>query len=286
MYYVAIFELWQTKKYPIEKLCQVAGVSRSGYYKWKTRQPSATEKENKWLAQQITRIFEESDRTFGVVRMHYALKREVEKKVNIKKIRRLMRLMGLFPEIRKKRSEWTRTVPFHIDENIIQRDFHADKPNQKWFTDVSCLFYGNHQKAYLSAIIDRYDMSIVSYVISQRNDNQLVIDTVKNALQTNPNASPIIHSDRGFQYMSNVYQLLKKKYGFTSSMSRAGKCLDNQPIESFWGTLKSEYYYRKEFTSYDELKKGINSYMHFYQNKRYVPKFNGLTPREFREKAS
>ncbi|WP_373852523.1 DDE-type integrase/transposase/recombinase [Listeria fleischmannii] len=87
--------------------------------------------------------------------------------------------MGLFPEIRKKRSEWTRTVPFHIDENIIQRDFHADKPNQKWFTDVSCLFYGNHQKAYLSAIIDRYDMSIVSYVISQRNDNQLVIDTVK-----------------------------------------------------------------------------------------------------------
>ncbi|ECC2381338.1 IS3 family transposase, partial [Listeria monocytogenes] len=231
MYYLAIFELHQTKNYSIKKLCQLAGVSRSGYYKWKKREASATEVATEVLANHIKRIFEESDYTFGVIRMHYALKRELNQQVNKKRIRRLMRIMGLYPAIRKKRSEWVKSVSFHTNKNIINRNFEADKPNQKWFTDVSYLFYGNHQKAYISAIIDRYDNSIISYIISKRNDNQLVMDTVEAAMSSNPGATPIIHSDRGYQYTSNTYYLLKKAYGFTGSMSRPGKCLDNQPIE-------------------------------------------------------
>lgn len=286
LYFVAISELHDSKKYSIEKLCELANVSRSGYYKWKKRGKSASELQSEDLAKEIKRIFEESDRTFGVVRIQCALKRELNIQVNIKKVRRLMRIMNLYPEIRKKRPSWVRTTPMHTFDNLIGRDFLADKPNQKWFTDISYLFYGNHQKAYISAIIDRYDMSIVSYVIGRRNDNQLVMDTIKEALANNPGAKPIIHSDRGFQYTSNSYYQLKETYGFKVSMSRPGKCLDNQPIESFWGTLKSEYYYRKDFESFTELSNGINRYIEFYQNKRYVPKFNGLSPLEYRKKVA
>ena len=244
----------------------------------------STEAKTEEVAQQIRRIFEESNRTFGVIRIQFALKRELSIQVNIKKIRRLMRIMGLYPEIRRKRPNWIKTNPVYTFDNLIDRDFVAEKPNQKWFTDVSYLFYGPHQKAYISAIIDRYDMSIVSYIIGKSNDNQLVMDTIEEAFKNNPGATPIIHSDRGFQYTSNAYHHLKETYGFKASMSRSGKCLDNQPIESFWGTLKSEYYYRKQFDSYDELRKGIEQYIYFCQNKRYVPKFYGLTPAEYRKK--
>lgn len=281
---MAISELNSSKGYSVEKLCKLASVSRSGYYKWKNRVPSQSEVNNEKLAQQIRRIFNNSDSTFGVVRIQCALKRELNIEVNIKRIRRLMRLMGLYPEIRKKRPAWQRIVPMCTTDNIIKRDFKATKPNQKWFTDVSYLFYGAHQKAYISAVIDRFDMSIVSYVISERNDNELVMKTIKQALKKNPAAQPIIHSDRGFQYTSIEYHQLKKHYRFQVSMSEAGKCLDNQPIESFWGVLKSEYYYRKSFDTFESLKKGIADYIDFYHTKRYVPKFDGLTPLEYREK--
>lgn len=286
MYFIAISELNESKNYSIDGLCELAGVSRSGYYKWKSRNKSNYEIETEELAQQIRWIFDESDKTFGVIRIQYALKRELSIQVNVKKIRRLMRIMNLYPEIRRKRPNWIKTTPVYTFDNLIDRDFFANKPNQKWFTDVSYLFYGNHKKAYISAIIDRYDMSIVSYVISKCNDNQLVMETLEDALKNNPGATPIIHSDRGFQYTSNAYNHLKETYGFKASMSRSGKCLDNQPIESFWGTLKSEYYYRKQFDSYSELKQGIDQYIYFYQNKRYVPKFDGLTPIEYQNKVA
>ncbi|HDT8099357.1 TPA: IS3 family transposase, partial [Enterococcus faecalis] len=281
LYFIAIFELNDSKNYSIEKLCQIAKVSRSGYYKWKKREKPVVEIETEKLAVHIKRIFEESDRTFGVIRIQCALKRELNLQVNVKKVRRLMRILDLYPEIRKKRPNWKKVTTLHTCDNVINRNFNAEKPNQKWFTDISYLFYGNHQKAYISAIIDRFDMSIVSYIVGKCNDNQLVIDTVIKAMSDNIEARPIIHSDRGFQYTSNAYHQLKEAYGFTVSMSRAGKCLDNQPIESFWGTLKSEYYYRKEFDTFEELKVGIDNYIGFYHHRRYVPKFEGLTPIEY-----
>ncbi|MBV7392493.1 IS3 family transposase [Enterococcus sp. ALS3] len=281
---MAITELNSSKGYSIEKLCELASVSRSGYYKWKNKVPSQSELNNEKLAQQIRRIFTNSDSTFGVVRIQCALKRELKLTIDVKKIRRLMRLMGLFPQIRRKRPVWQRITPMYTADNIIKREFETSAPNQKWFTDVSYLFYGDHQRAYISAIIDRFDMSIVSYVISEKNDNELVMGTIKQALDNNPAAQPIIHSDRGFQYTSNEYHQLKKHYQFEVSMSEAGKCLDNQPIESFWGVLKSEYYYRKDFDTFESLKDGITEYIDFYHTKRYVPKFDGLTPFEYREK--
>ena len=196
-----------------------------------------------------------------------------------------MRILGISSVIRRKRRSYVKSTPEHIYENVINREFTATAPNQKWFTDVTHLKVRNI-KVYLSAIIDTYDQSIVAWKISRTNDNQLVKNTLEMAFETNPKAKPCIQTDRGSQYTSGMYRKMSLKYDFKISMSRISKCLDNQPIESFWGTLKSEYYYRKKFDSFESLVAGIESYIHHYMHKRYVKKFAGLTPAEYRVLAS
>lgn len=277
-----MFELHEERGYEITKLCELANVSRGGYYKWLDRNPSEEELENEKLATEIKRIYEESNKIYGVERIKWALSRELNWEVNVKRIRRLMQILGISSIIRRKKPQWTKSIAQHTAKNVINRNFEADKPNQKWFTDVTYLTFGKCQKAYLSAIIDRYDQAIIAWKISTSNDNQLVKDTIDMAFENNPGARPIIHSDRGSAYTSGQHKELKVAYKFRVSMSRVSKCLDNQPIESFFGTLKSEYYYQHKFQTLDALIQGIGNYMNFYMTKRYVPKFKGLTPSEFR----
>jgi len=278
---MAVFELHE-KGYDITKLCALASISRAGYYKWKDRIPSEAELENERLATEIKRIYEESNKIYGVERIKWALLRELNWVVNVKRIRRLMQIMGISSIIRRKKPQWVKSKSKHTAKNVIARNFDTDAPNKKWFTDVTYLPYGNGQKAYLSAIIDRYDQTIIAWKISTSNDNPLVMDTIDLAFNNNPGARPIIHSDRGSQYTSGQYQELKLAYKFRMSMSRVSKCLDNQPIESFFGILKSEYFYQNKFKTLEDLINGIGEYIDFYMNKRYVAKFNGLTPVEFR----
>ncbi|MDG0874810.1 DDE-type integrase/transposase/recombinase [Paenibacillus thiaminolyticus] len=127
----------------------------------------------------------------------------------------------------------------HVAENVMNRNFDAYSPNTKWCTDVTELKYGNGRKAYLSAIIDVYDNSIVSWILSHSNNNKLVMDTLKKAYKKNPGVTPLLQSDRGFQYTSHEYNRLHIKYGFMKSMSRVSHCLDNQPIERF-GVLTNQ----------------------------------------------
>lgn len=153
---------------------------------------------------------------------------------NPKRIRRIMRILGLYSVIRRPRPSWQRSNPAHLAENILNRNFDAaTAPNQIWCTDVTEFKYGNGQKEFLSAIVDLWDKSIIAYVVSPRNDNEIVLGTLKKAFEVNPGVRPLIHSDRGFQYTSSAYKVLRDKYKFTASMSRVSKCLDNQPIESF-----------------------------------------------------
>jgi len=260
-------------------------LSRSGYYKWRDRAPSEHEKATEELAEEIKRIYDESDSTYGVERVKLAIKREVGMTVNIKRVRRIMHILGISSVIRRKRPNYVKSTPEHTYENILKRDFVAHAPNQKWFTDVTYLKVAS-TNVYLSAIIDTYDQSIVAWKISRSNDNQLVKDTLEMAFETNPGAKPIIQADRGSQYTSGMYRKMALQYEFTASMSRVSRCLDNQPIESFWGTLKSEYYYRYKFENLNELKAGIASYIDRYMNKRYVKRLGGLTPVEFRSLAA
>ena len=149
-------------------------------------------------------------------------------------------------------------------ENVLNRDFHAPKPNEKWLTDVTEFkWYEGVEvhKIYLSAILDLYDRRIVSYVISDRNDNPIVFNTFKAAVKANPDAHPLFHSDRGFQYTNRTFHHMLEEAGMTQSMLRVAHCIDNGLMEGFWGILKRERYYGRHFTSKQELVRMIHDYI-------------------------
>ena len=165
----------------------------------------------------------------------------------------------------------------------MDRDFHAKAPNEKWLTDVTEFkWYEGFEvhKVYLSAILDLYDRRIVSFVISERNDNPLVFKTFDKAVQDNPDAHPLFHSDRGFQYTNCVFHHKLVEAGMTQSMSRVSHCIDNGPMEGFWGILKRERYYGRRFTNKKDLVNMIRSYISYYNFRRVQRNLGVLTPME------
>lgn len=184
--------------------------------------------------------------------------------------------------IRKKRRKYIYSTPQITAENVLSRDFTAGKPNEKWLTDVTEFKLTNGKKAYLSAILDLGDNSIVSHVLSCSNNNKLVFDTLEKAIANNPAAKPLFHSDRGFQYTSRIFKDKLDSINAVQSMSRVGRCIDNGPMEGFWGTLKSEMYYLRKFSTYEDLEKAIKNYIEFYNTKRLQKKLKGMTPIEYR----
>jgi len=210
------------------------------------------------------------------------LNRRLGRIFNLKRVYRLMRLTGLQSVIRRKKKRYVKSIPQHVADNLLNRRFTANKLNQKWLTDVTELKYGNSSKAYLSAILDLHDKSIVGYVLGHSNNNDLVFRTLNMALKASNGASSIIHSDRGFQYTSYGFKNILDRAGMTQSMSRVGKCIDNGPMEGFWGILKCEKYYLHKYNTYEELSNAIDEYIIFYNTKRLQKRLNGLSPMEFR----
>ena len=170
-----------------------------------------------------------------------------------------------------------------IAENVLNREFHADAPNEKWLTDVTEFkWYEDKEvhKIYLSAILDLYDKRIVSYVIGDRNNNPLVLETFDKAVELYPDAHPLFHSDRGFQYTSKVFHQKLIDAGMTQSMSRVAKCIDNGPMEGFWGILKREKYYGHRFEDKESLIEMIEKYIDYYNTKRLQRNLGVSTPME------
>ncbi len=197
-----------------------------------------------------------------------------------------MRYLGIKAEIRKKRKGYIKATPQTVAENILKRNFNAEAPNMKWLTDVTEFrVKGTSQKLFLSAILDLHDRSIVAYEISKRNDNRLVFKTFDKAIAKNPDAKPLFHSDRGFQYTSRVFNRKLKDIGAIQSMSRVGRCIDNGPMEGFFGIIKSEMYHLNNFDTTEALKEAIDAYIEFYNNQRFSPVLKGLTPIEYRNQA-
>jgi len=230
-------------------------------------------------------IQDEVDGIFGYRQMKLQLDRKFGQ-VNHKRIARLMKFSGIQSVIRRKKYNYKYSPPQHVAENVLNREFTAEKPNEKWVTDVTEFKYGSSKKAYLSAIRDLYDGSIVSFVLGHSNNNPLVFQTFDRALAQLGEDKPLIHSDRGFQYTSNQFQRRIGDMGLIQSMSRVGRCIDNGPMESFWGTLKCEKYYLRKYHTYEELSLAISEYIHFYNHKRYQKRLNGLSPMEYRAKAA
>ena len=214
--------------------------------------------------------------------MTIKLNRENDFHVNQKRIYRLMQILGLKSVCRRKRKNYIKSTPQVTAENVLNREFSAENFGEKWLTDVTERKYGVSSKAYLSAILDLGDKSIVSFVIGQSNNNALVFETFDIAHEQYPDAKPIFHSDRGYQYTSKAFKKKLDDAGMTQSMSRVSRCIDNGPMEAFWGMLKTEMYYLKAFASYEELKQAVIDYIGYYNGSRYQKRLNCMTPLEYR----
>ena len=269
-------------------MCRLGSVSRAAYYKWLHRKPSVNELKNQQIATKIEKIHEESPDK-GYRRIRDELWRYHDVDVNDKRILRLCRKLNIKSTIKYTNNGCTRQSvnPQYIAENLLNREFTAEAPNKKWLTDVTEFHYyigTEKHKVYLSAILDLYDRRIVSYVIRDHNNNALVFDTFDIAVKENPDAHPLFHSDRGFQYTNRTFHAKLEATGMIQSMSRVAKCIDNGPMEGFWGIIKRERYYGKRFTSREAIVEMIDNYINYYNNRRLQRNLGVLTPMEKHEK--
>lgn len=243
--------------------------------------------ENQHIADETEKIHKDSPDK-GYRRIRDDLERYHGMKANDKRILRICRKLGIKSTIKYTNNGCTRQVknPQYIAENILDRQFSAQAPNEKWLTDVTEFHYYvglEKHKVYLSAILDLYDRRIVSYVIGDSNNNELVFRTFDEAIQANPDAHPLFHSDRGFQYTNRAFHTKLESAGMIQSMSRIAKCIDNGPMEGFWGILKRERYYGRHFTSRETLVSMIEEYIAYYNNRRLQRNLGIMTPMEKHE---
>lgn len=236
------------------------------------------------LKQHIRQIYHQHKGRYGYRRITLALRR-LGMIINHKCVQRLMQTMGLKSRIRVVKYRSYKGEVGKIADNVLKRDFKAERPNQKWTTDVT-EFKVEGEKLYLSPVMDLFNGEIIAFQTQRRPMFGLVKDMLNDAInKLKPNERPLVHSDQGWQYQMHYYQQQLKENGLTQSMSRKGNCLDNAAMESFFGILKSECFHGQKFTSIDELEQTVKEYIHYYNHDRIKVKLKGLSPVEYREQA-
>ena len=264
-------------KYSISEMCKFFQVSRSGYYGYVARMD--TPASDLPLAEKIRDCQEQCGKTYGYRRVHIWLERNGIYR-NPKTVLRIMQKYGLLSVIRRKKyrnyGEYLHRYP-----NLLNRNFSAERPNQKWVTDISYI-HTKQGVLYLSVIRDLYDNSIVAYKTGTEQNVNLVLSTIKEAKKREKVTTELqLHSDQGFQYTSQAYYRLTQSYGIIPSMSRRGNPYDNALAENFFSILKTECIYRTKLQTYEEARLLIGEYIHFYNNERIHLKTK-LTPLEKR----
>nr|WP_243456637.1 IS3 family transposase [Mobilitalea sibirica] len=284
--YLSIRHFHEANKWSIEWMCKQLEISRAAYYKWLHRETPEQELENIKLAELIKEYDERFNHILGYRRMTSWINHFNHTNYSKNRVHRVMKKCGIHSVIRKKKKKYNASTPETIAENKLNRDFYATAPNQKWVTDVTEFkIPGEKKKLYLSAILDLYDRYPISYVVSRRNDNKLIFKTFDKAIASNPDAKPVFHSDRGFQYTSKVFQKKLKEQEIEQSMSRVGHCIDNGPTEGFWGIIKTEMYQMYEITDEASLRYAIQDYIKFYSEERPQDRYHCKTPLEVRKEA-
>ena len=284
--YLAIEYFHTETNWSIGWMCKHLEVARAAYYKWLHRETPEDEMENIKLAELIKEYDERFSHILGYRRMTSWINHFNQTKYSKNRVHRIMKKLGIHSVIRKKKKKYRNANADETTQNILQRDFYATAPNQKWATDVTEFKVpGKKKKLYLSAIIDLYDRYPVSYAVSARNDNKLVFKTFDKAIALNPCAKPIFHSDRGFQYTSKMFKKKLVKQEMRQSMSRVGHCIDNGPTEGFWGIIKAEMYQMYEITDESSLRFAIKDYIRFYSEERPQDRYCCKTPLEVRQEA-
>jgi len=233
------------------------------------------------IKEEITSIYHENQGRYGYRRITMELHNRGYV-INHKTVQRLMKLLGLKCMVRIKKYRSYKGEIGKVAPDLIQRDFTATAPNQKWTTDITEFsLFGT--KIYLSPILDMYNSEIISYNISERPVLEQVLDMLDKAFKKLPdNTNLIFHSDQGWQYQHKTYQQLLKEKGIQQSMSRKGNCYDNSVMENFFGLLKSELLYLREFKSIEEFKIELEKYIDYYNNKRIKGKLKGMSPVQYR----
>lgn len=270
-------------QYSVKVMCRFFEISRSGYYDYVRRR--GREHKDAALAGMISECQQRCGKTYGYRRVQLWLVRNKSLYCNPKTVLRVMNKYGLLSEIRRRRKYKYMGQEVHKYENLLNRNFLAERPNTKWVTDISYIHTGQGV-LYLSVIRDLYDNSIVAYKVGTEQSVNLVLSTIKAALAKEAVAAELhLHSDQGFQYTSKQYFNLTKEYGITPSMSRRGNCYDNAMAENFFSILKTECIYRHKPSTFDVARQLIDEYIDFYNNERIQTK-TSLTPLEKRRQAA
>lgn len=267
--------------YPLPTLLKAAGLSRSTFY----YQAKVLEAGDRYagLKTRIRAIYERHKGRYGYRRITAALGHAGEA-VNHKTVQRLMQDLGLKSLVRPKKYRSYRGQ-LAAPPNLLNRQFAASGPNQKWVTDVT-EFNVQGDKLYLSPVMDLYNGEIVAYEMLERPVFSLVSRMLKKALtRLADQETPLLHSDQGWQYQMPAYRRQLIDHGLNQSMSRKGNCLDNAAMESFFGTLKSEFFYLNKFASIEQLQQGLHRYIHYYNHHRIKLKLKGLSPVQYRIQA-
>jgi len=268
--------------YPLQRLLEAVDLSRSTFYHrrnlWAAADPLA------WLKTAIRHITDK-DANYGYRRVTDHLRGEGHK-INHKLVQRVMQMLGLQVLCQPKKYRSYRG-PGHVDiPNVLQRNFSAPGPNQRWVTDVTEFAVGG-EKCYLSPILDLYNGEIIAFELARRPTLALVKSMVKKAAKRlGAVETPLLHSDQGWQYQHASYRRLLSQKNLTQSMSAKGNCLDNAAMESFFGLIKNELFYRNRFESIDQLQAAIRRYIRYYNHDRIKRKLNGLSPVKYRTQAA
>lgn len=249
-------------------MCHFFGISRAAYYAWRKRldrpDPDVERK------QLIVEAYQASRQTYGYRRVGVWVRQKRGVSINHKAVLRLMNQLGIHSIARRRKmvTKMSRLESYHRYENVLNREFTATRPNQKWVTDIT--YIATQQGwAYLSTIKDLFGGFIVAHVLSQSNSLGVVTRTLKLAIEKEKvTAGLILHSDQGHQYTSHAYHVLTQQYSIIPSMSRRGNCWDNAPMENFFGHLKAEALHRIQTPTFEEAKQIIAEYIHFFNYER------------------
>jgi putative transposase len=270
------------ESFPVTRLCQVLSVSQSGYFAWRSRPASCRQREDLVLLAHIRSAFARSSGTYGSPRMTRELQDE-GLEVGRRRTARLMRENGL--KARQKR-RFKRTTDSHhalpVAPNLLEQDFSAEGPNQKWAADISYV-WTSEGWLYLAVVLDLFARRVVGWAVSDRLHQELALEALRKALAIRrPDKGLIHHSDRGSQYCATTYQAALKKHGLQVSMSGKGNCFDNAVVETFFKTLKSELVWRTVFQTRAEAKQAIGRYIEgFYNPVRRHSTLDFVSPVQF-----
>ncbi len=271
--------------WPVSWLCAALEVSRSGFHAWLTRPASRRAREDEALLQSVRRSFTASDRTYGARRIWHDLLEEGHA-CGLHRIERLMRQSALKARPRRRgkpKDDGARSV---IAGNLLDRDFRAERPNQKWLADFTYIWTAEGW-LYVAAVVDLFSRRVVGWSMKAERDASLVMDALMMAIWRRGKADALLHhSDQGSQYSSEQFQRLAADHGITCSMSRAGNVWDNSAMESFFSSLKTERTVRKTYRTRDAARADVFDYIErFYNPKRRHSTLGYLSPVAFEERA-